>query len=98
MVKICQRDLHEIMMTAPGVVMIKICKLQQFSFVVELLFKVAEGGEFTQAHCCNDSSQIGIKSNTFFFFVHVCQFQFVFTVLLPLGIVSSRIHFRSPAP
>lgn len=53
-------------MTAPGVVMIMMCKLQQFSFVLELLFKVAEGGEFTQAHCCNDSSQIGIKSNTFF--------------------------------
>lgn len=59
-------------MTAPGVVMIMMCKLQQFSFVVELLFKAAEGGEFTQAHCCNDSSQIGIKSNTFFFLLCAC--------------------------
>lgn len=81
-------------MTAPGVVM------SPFSFVVELLFKAAEGGEFTQAHCCNDSSQIGIKSNTFFLLLCACVSVsvYVFAVLLPLGTVSSRVHFRSPAP
>lgn len=45
----------------------QMCTFQQFSLLwscVSRQQRASEGEEFSQARCCGDNSQIGIKSNT----------------------------------